>query len=68
VDPPDHHRHGPRHRGHGDDEWQRARDLAHRQAADAFALDNVRLHWLDILTRTCPRPSPIPIYELLGAP
>jgi glycosyltransferase involved in cell wall biosynthesis len=52
----------------GDDEWQQAGDLAHQQAADAFAVDRVRSSWLDLLTSDLPPTVPDPIYELLGAP
>jgi glycosyltransferase involved in cell wall biosynthesis len=52
----------------GDDEWQQAGDLAHQQAADAFAVDRVRSSWLDLLTSDLPPAVPDPIYELLGAP
>jgi glycosyltransferase involved in cell wall biosynthesis len=52
----------------GDDEWQQAGDLAHQQAADAFAVDRVRRSWLDLLTSDLPPAVPGPIYELLGAP
>ena len=52
----------------GDSEWQQAGDVAHRQAADAFAVDRVRRSWRDLLTSDLPPAVPDPIYELLGAP
>ncbi len=50
-----------------DDEWRQAGDLAHQQAAGAFAVDHVRVSWLDLLTSDLPPAVPDPIYELLGA-
>jgi glycosyltransferase involved in cell wall biosynthesis len=52
----------------GDSEWQQAGDLAQRQAAEAFAMDQVRRSWLDLLTSDLPPAVPGPVYELLGAP
>jgi len=51
-----------------DSDWQQAGDLAHQQAADAFAMDRIRADWLDLLTSDRPPAVPDPIYELLGAP
>jgi glycosyltransferase involved in cell wall biosynthesis len=48
--------------------WRQAGDLAHDQAAGAFAIDKVRGGWLDLLTSDLPPAVPDPIYELLGAP
>ena len=51
-----------------DGRWRQAGDLAHEQAAGAFALDKVRGSWVDLLTSDLPPAVPDPIYELLGAP
>ncbi len=51
-----------------DSEWQQAGDLAQRQAAEAFAMDQVRRSWLNLLTSDLPPAVPDPIYELLGTP
>jgi glycosyltransferase involved in cell wall biosynthesis len=48
--------------------WQQAGDLAHEQAAGAFAVDRVLGSWLDLLTEDLPAAVPDPIYELLGTP
>jgi glycosyltransferase involved in cell wall biosynthesis len=54
--------------GLDDDDWQRAGDTAHEQAAGAFALERVRAAWLDLLTSDLPAAVPGPRYELLDTP
>jgi glycosyltransferase involved in cell wall biosynthesis len=51
-----------------DSGWQAAGELAREQAVAAFALDQVRAAWLELLTGDLPPAVPGPLYELLGTP